>query len=566
MSHRFWMMLVIAVLATAATQAQVLTPLSAREGLPAVESRAKTDLGTDAVITNVLFAGLEYQGMAIAMDISTGKSTGWVYRAYAPSVDSSILYIAVKLPVLGVQVVTVPLDTITRLIPGNVSTLGLVEPWVDSPEGLAGSKSGGADAFLTAHPGATLALAAVVNNPLANPVMPLGEFWFFRYIAPDDTLTCLVWADSGSPLRCTSSNMPHFVSIPVTQARVGVAYAYDADATGTPPPLFSLTVKPDGMTIDEATGAISWTPTAVQLGTNSVTIRAENANGFDLQQFVVQVQPAVSAPRIQSTPPLSVNAGEAYLYQVVASGSPAPTYTLDRGPAGMTIDARGNLAWMPSRAHAGVHAITVTARNAGGSDSQSWDLTVNASPRLAFIVDQTAHVDSLFVLRASADGYPAPRFALLSAPASMTVDADSGIVRWTPGSADGGPHAIRLEARNSAGVQEQSFTVTVSSATSVEGLTIADFRLLAVHPHPLVAGTSLVVRWEQAARSDVRVAVRDLLGRDVRELGSGSTAAGSHDLVWDGHDDAGRPVAAGTYILELRSGRGVVARPLLVLP
>lgn len=566
---RFVTVLSLVLLAVAASApAQVLTPITAREPLARVTTQAKNDLGADAVVTNVLFARLEYQSVALSIDLATGKATGWVYRAYAPSRDTSLMYVAVSLPLLGLQVVAVPVDTISQLIPGNVSTIGLIEPWIDSPAAIAGSKSGGADAFLTAHPDARLALAAVVNNPVANPLIPLGEYWILRYVSTADTLTCLVFADSGTPLRCVSNNAPLFVSIPVTLARAGEPYTYDVDAVGTPPPLYALVTAPAGMGIDEATGVITWTPTTQQVGSAAVVVRAANANGTSEQNFTVLVQPSASAPKIQSTPPVEVIAGETYMYQLFASGAPAPTYSLDTAPAGMTVDpGRGVVIWTPSRAQAGTHAVTLRATNAAGADTQSWDLAVLAAPRLALIPDQTAEAGRVFTLRAVAEGHPAPRFALPLAPTGMTIDADSGIVTWTPTTGDIGiVYPVRLEARNKAGAQEQSFTVTVTSPTAIDAPPVADVQSITLHPQPLRTGThdALAIAWRQLRAGSVRAIVRDLLGRTLRVLDAGLRSTGEQMLLWDARDAHGARVAPGVYHLQLATSGGSLLLPLVV--
>lgn len=57
---------------------------------------------------------------------------------------------------------------------------------------------------------------------------------------------------------------------------------------------------------------------------------------------------------------------------------------------------------------------------------------------------------------------------LLGAPAGMTVDPTTGLVRWQPGPPAKTEHVV-IVARNSAGVAEQSFDVEVACATAVTG-------------------------------------------------------------------------------------------------
>lgn len=85
------------------------------------------------------------------------------------------------------------------------------------------------------------------------------------------------------------------------------------------------------------------------------------------------------APSITSVPPLTVNLGGSYGYDVNASGVPAPSYDLVTAPAGMTIDpSSGLIAWTPTAA--GSFDVVVEAVNAFGADTQSF--TVNVSGAL----------------------------------------------------------------------------------------------------------------------------------------------------------------------------------------
>ena len=59
--------------------------------------------------------------------------------------------------------------------------------------------------------------------------------------------------------------------------------------------------------------------------------------------------PETRAPIITSTPVTLVETGETYIYDVDATGVPTPTYALDQGPDGMTIDATtGVIRWAPN--------------------------------------------------------------------------------------------------------------------------------------------------------------------------------------------------------------------------
>ncbi len=172
---------------------------------------------------------------------------------------------------------------------------------------------------------------------------------------------------------------PKITSVPLSSANVNQLYAYDVDASGAPPPTFSLIAPPTGMAINSNSGLINWTPTAT--GLYSVTVKATNSVGSDSQLFsiVVNASSTEEAPQINSNPVTSGNINQLYTYDVDASGRPAPQYSLPTAPDGMAINATtGNISWLPTSS--GTFNVTVMASNNAGSDSQSFALTVNAAP------------------------------------------------------------------------------------------------------------------------------------------------------------------------------------------
>ena len=80
---------------------------------------------------------------------------------------------------------------------------------------------------------------------------------------------------------------------------------------------------------------------------------------------------------ITSSPAITTDSGQLYSYSVVASGTPAPTFSLKQHPEGMTIDAiTGALSWTPSVVDIGTHQVEIVATNDGGSATQLYTLLV----------------------------------------------------------------------------------------------------------------------------------------------------------------------------------------------
>jgi RHS repeat-associated protein len=150
---------------------------------------------------------------------------------------------------------------------------------------------------------------------------------------------------------------PAFTSTPVTTAAVGTPYVYAATATDPDgdPLTFRLTVSPQGMTIDPATGRITWTPTANQVGTQDVTLTVSDGRGSVTTQSYVAVVPGSqqgtgNPPPVIVSTPLNTNItnGQTFTYAVRAidPDNDPLTYSLPAGPAGMSIDRNtGLLTW-----------------------------------------------------------------------------------------------------------------------------------------------------------------------------------------------------------------------------
>ncbi len=83
------------------------------------------------------------------------------------------------------------------------------------------------------------------------------------------------------------------------------------------------------------------------------------------------------------------------------------------------------------------------------------------------------------------------------------------------------------------------------------------------HPNPFTSTTT--IRYELPEPGAVVVTVYDLCGRRVRTLVSGRTAAGVHEVTWDGKNDSGADLAAGVYFCTVACGsRRATSRMVIV--
>jgi photosystem II stability/assembly factor-like uncharacterized protein len=75
---------------------------------------------------------------------------------------------------------------------------------------------------------------------------------------------------------------------------------------------------------------------------------------------------------------------------------------------------------------------------------------------------------------------------------------------------------------------------------------------LTASPNPFNPTTSIA--YDLPAEADVTLRIYDVSGRLVRTLVDARQPAGPHSIMWDGRTDAGRPLASGVYLSELRAG------------
>ncbi len=179
-------------------------------------------------------------------------------------------------------------------------------------------------------------------------------------ISPSENHVGDVWRTGVTPFSSVAAG-PTYLSnavtiIPTAPAFatganvLGIAdqpYVYDADADGGPHPTFTLNSGPLGMTINEATGVLTWSPSVA--GPYGVSITAVNSQGSATQDFTINVAaPSVGIDNLQlqvlengdlvssNDPALGATSSETVWYR---NGQPLMTLYM---PFEGGIDAAGN--------------------------------------------------------------------------------------------------------------------------------------------------------------------------------------------------------------------------------
>jgi hypothetical protein len=172
---------------------------------------------------------------------------------------------------------------------------------------------------------------------------------------------------------------PILASFKDVTARVGTALTTAFSAVGSPTPSFTETGSlPDGVSfVDNGNGraTLAGTPAPGTGGVYDLTITASNGVGSAASApFTLTVD---QAPVITSASSDTVTRDVAMTpFPVMATGYPSPALKATHLPSGLTMSVGGVISGTPSIRDSGTVAVTITAKNAAGSISQDFELTV----------------------------------------------------------------------------------------------------------------------------------------------------------------------------------------------
>jgi hypothetical protein len=262
---------------------------------------------------------------------------------------------------------------------------------------------------------------------------------------------------------------PTITSTPNTIASWGDLYHYQVISTANPQATYSLTAAPSGMTINSATGLISWTPTTSQLGSSSVTVQASNSLGHTSQSYTM----TVGNPKPTTPSGFIVNAagGDSVAVSWNAStdssgGISYGVYSVTGGAHHTTVYTLLGTSTSTSTTLTGLnpaiqYLLTVKATDGAGRTSgysnyyyaKTKDAPALYSPsgtNIPVTAKRPVTVDL------AALGAPTLTYKMVAGPSTMKINATTGVVTWTPRDLDANtdPYAI-FQVSNSKGTSSQ---------------------------------------------------------------------------------------------------------------
>jgi len=362
----------------------------------------------------------------------------------------------------------------------------------------------------------------------------------------------------GGPNEFATINQPPVLaSLEDWNVDEGQAVGFTAAATDPDPGqtlTFSLFGAPPGAAIDPQTGVFSWLTTEGDgPGEHVIAVRVTDDGTparWDAQSIRITVREVNQPPAIDPIPVLSVDERAPLVFRVTARDADQPAQALrfrltGAVPEGAVIDeSTGEFSWTPTEAQ-GPSSSVITVRV---TDSGANPLTTAAAftvvvretddpPEFTPVGLQTVDELSAFTLAVSArDPDTPPRavvYSLVSGPLGLTFDEATGVLRWTPGEAQG-PDLYNVIVRATEAGGHPSSTLAVSIVVNEANEPPA---LDPIRDHTVLEGSVLSFR---SSGSDT-----DLPAQNLRfSLDPGAPAAASIDpqtgvFLWAVGEDVG---------------------------
>ncbi|MDX2109157.1 MAG: PKD domain-containing protein [Verrucomicrobiota bacterium] len=177
-------------------------------------------------------------------------------------------------------------------------------------------------------------------------------------------------------------------------------------------------------------------------GNYTVTLTVNDGNGGIVN--ATHTPHINAAPAVTSTPPPSVNQGDTFTYTMTASdadGDPIK-YVLDTNPPGMTLSG-ATLTWVPGDDDVGSTTVTVQVIDLTNGTVIDHTFVVNVvnvndAPVIFSTPPANTVLERPFTYDTNAYDVDDDTlvYALVGAPAGMTVDSATGVLSWQPALAD----------------------------------------------------------------------------------------------------------------------------------
>ncbi|MDB9426649.1 putative Ig domain-containing protein [Microcystis aeruginosa CS-564/01] len=308
----------------------------------------------------------------------------------------------------------------------------------------------------------------------------------------------------------SANNAPEFTTNPELKIIVGNDYSYDANAVDADNDtlFYSLSLAPDGLTIDNNTGVLSWqSPT---IGNYNISISVEDGKGGrDTQTYNLGVVTNVidsqlnRPPVFVSNPVVYGNLNTEYRYDADATDADNDnlTYSVINAPNGLVINQNtGVITGTPTVL--GATEITLQVNDGkGGIATQIYTLSVleektdNYAPVIISepILKASTSQNYVYDVNAIDPDKDILTYSLVNAPQGMSIDNLTGEIVWNTAGKTVGNYNVSVKVTdNRGGVDTQEFVIALNNALlgTIEGVKWEDANGNGFRDTSLVQGAS----------------------------------------------------------------------------
>ena len=234
------------------------------------------------------------------------------------------------------------------------------------------------------------------------------------------------------------------------------------------PATWSLVSGPAGMTINSATGVVSWPNPAIAGSPHVITIRAVNTAGQDDESWNLTVDRI--APVVNDILNSTETCDPPFVGSVPSLRDPScmlpAAWSLDSGPTGMDIDRGSGVISWPRPVPGSVSTIVIRATNSRGFDQEGWRLAINSAAPVVRDIPNTQTTCGREYIGptpglVNADCVIDVAWSLIGGPVGISIDPSTGVVRWpAPTSAESGV-AVVIRATSDDGFDDESWRIAV---------------------------------------------------------------------------------------------------------
>lgn len=326
-------------------------------------------------------------------------------------------------------------------------------------------------------------------------------------------------------------------------------YTYDVEAVdpdGDQPLVYSLDAAPLGMTIDPATGLITWPVSSVAAGDHQVAVRVREPNGgFDTQSYTLTIFNPNEAPAVNAGDDRLVVTGSAASLGGAATDDGFPrgstlavSWSKVSGPGTVTFASAASATTTATFSQSGTYLLRLTANDGALTTSDEVTVTVNTAPVVNAGPDQTLAQSNTVLLGGSVsdDGVPAGgvkvSWSQVSGPGAVSFD-DPGAPATRAIFPGPGTYTLRLTGDDTLHTGTDDVTFVVNASPALDGATLA---LAPAGVGPYATGTS----------QSLRATLRDSNGNPLVGYGVQFEVAGPNAAAGSAVTDAAG-VAAFSY-------------------